>query len=488
MTLAGWIVLLLVVCSLAFGAEAVVAFASVQTLLSPGTLLLAAALAAVTAVLLKASRGLVRGVFTVVAYVLLIAYVARLLALSFAPQYFAFSHLIPFSDETVRRSLLIVFFTTAAFWAGLRLLARVFEKNWPQSITFSGVYRHRQALIVLGVLFVTAHLFQNAFVSVTAPASRLTFLARVFQVELIGLLLMFLWVRHWGDLTRVDKAGVVAFFCIEALAELIQGSRGFVLIVVNSWVLVVPLARPDLRVPIRLVLVMVVLGLAALPLYFTATNAIRDVVRAEGGRFITDFPRIFEDPFIRGFRSSFWELSNRFQSFDLATVVFSYDTALGPQLFTFSNIGNGILTGLVPTWLWQPNWIHIGQAFGYLYQGFHFGAAHSGAWSGFGTLYMLAGPYVILAGFIFGGLLAIVLTLASRVGAWGTGLMLFIMWFVFLFFLSGNVDSNLGDLAREMVVLGLLAILLDAATRPAPATPAGLERERAGERPGVVRT
>lgn len=488
MTLAGWTVLLLGACSLAFGAQALVAFSTAQTNLSAETLLLAAAFAAVPAVLLKASRGLVRSVFTVVAFVLLIAYVGRLVALTFAPQHFAYSHLISFSDETVRRSLLILLLTTAAFWAGLWLFARVFEKNWPQSITFSGVYRHRGAIIAIGVALAIGQLFLNTLFVTNAPATRLTFLTRILQVDLMGLLLMFLWVQNRAQLTRIEKTGVVAFFCIEALAELIHGSRGFVLIVVNSWVLVVALARPDLRLSFRFVLVMAVLGLAALPLYFTVTNAIRDVVRSEGARFITDFPRIFEDPFIRGFRSSFWELSTRFQSFDIATAVFSYDTALGPQLFTFSNVGNGILSGLVPNWLWQPNWIHVGQAFGYLYQGLPIGSAHSGAWSGFGTLYMLAGYYVILAGFIFGGLLVIALTWASRIGAWGTGVMLFILLFLYVFFLSGNIDTLLGDLAREIIVLGLLAVLLDAVARPSSALRSGLDRQAASERPGALVT
>jgi len=488
MTLAGWTVLLLGACSLAFGVQALVAFATAQTDLSPETLLLAAAFAAVPAVLLKASRGLVRSVFTVVAFVLLVAYVGRLLALSFAPQHFAYSHLIPFSDETIRRSLLILLPTTAAFWAGLWLFARVFEKNWPQSITFSGVYRHRGAIIAIGVAVAIGQLLLHTFVGSTAPVTRLTFLARVLQVEVMGLLLMFLWVQNRAQLTQLEKAGVVAFFCIEAVAELIQGSRGFVLIVVNSWVLVVALARPDLRLSFRFVLVMVILGVVALPLYFTATNAIRDVVRAEGGRFITDFPRILVDPFWFGFRASFWQLDDRFQSFDMATAVFSYHTALGPQLFTFSNVGQGILSGLVPSWLWQPSWVHIGQAFGYLYQGLAVGVAHSGAWSGFGTLYMLAGQYVILAGFIFGGLLVMALTLASRVGAWGTGVMLFILWFVYLFFLSGNIDTLLGDLVREIIVLGLFAVLLDAATRPSSTLRSELDRQAASERPGALVT
>jgi hypothetical protein len=488
MTLAGWIVTLLGACSLTFVAEAVAALYRINPVLSPETLLLAAAFAVVPAVLLKVSRGLVRSVFMVVAFVLLIAYVGRLLALSFAPQHFAYSHLIPFSDETIRRSLLILLPTTAAFWAGLWLFARVFAKNWPQSVTFSGVYRHRKAIIAISVVLAVGQLLLHTFVVSNAPATRLTFLTRIIQVDLMGLLLMFLWVQYWGNLARVEKAGVVAFFCIVAIAELIQGSRGFVLIVANSWVLVVALARPDLRLSFRSVLVIVMLGLAALPLYFTATNAIRDVVRAEGGRFVTDFPRILADPFWFGFRDSFWQLSNRFQLFDEATAVFSYHTALGPQLFTFSNVGQGILSGLVPSWLWQPNWVHLGQAFGYLYQGLAVGVAHSGAWSGFGTLYMLAGQYVILAGFIFGGLLAMALTWVSRVGAWGTGVLLFILLFLYVFFLSGNIDTLLGDLAREIIVLGLLAVLLDAVARPSSAPRADVDRQAASERPGALVT
>lgn len=469
MRFATWVIFALLACAVVFTAQALVTgLYGADLPLNAKTLLLASGLSLLWALLIHKSEGLQRSVLLIAGIALFLSYVGRLLAITLDDRRFQYPFVVSFADSSVQHALRYLLAGTFMFWLGTKLTyalmkPRLQESRNPAERASIQIFEYRAVLLAVGLvaalfLFVLWVGFGQALTGTRAALLGHLILSTVGMCSLV---LMYLAVKWWKDLGVPERFAIVAFFVLQTLAHFSVGGRSALYIPLGVWLTAVALVNPNQHIPVRSALLLVMVGALVLPLYLYTVTVFRELVRNTGA---TPLSLVSQGVPLFGtsqFSPAFSLVSNSFSGLDAFIATISYSAPGVEALFSPINIIVSTITVFVPDSLVPLNSIPLGKAFGYLYQGLPTWAAHSGAWSGFGFLYMTSGVFLPLAAFLLGAAVMGLMLRFARGSLWFAGLQLLVLSFVTQFFISGNVDIIIGELVINAVVLAGLAIICE---------------------------
>jgi len=391
---------------------------------------------------------------------ILVVFVLRLLVLMFDSSAFQFPSLISLSSDAVERALWFMVAGTVAFWLGAKLVlkAQTSKVRGLEGTSSSRLLLYRDHLIVMGLAVVSTVFVINVSLGVRWIGSNKAFLMPLLPKDILAFALMYLAVGHWKILTPLEKAGVVAFFLILFVSGVAVGSRSALFSAVFPWLTAAILIKRDPKIPIKS-LVAGSLALLVLAPLLEFIMLVRDLVRAELLVFsnlpllelwgVSDF----------GLQDALRMLTDRMQGFDILVAVVNYKPEGIEPYLTLLTLGKATLAGLIPDLIWSTDAPATGGIFATFYQGFAWGAAHYGGWSGFGFFYAYFGPMMGILGLaLLGALVTMILPKLVKgsvlLEAWAA---FFLFSFVFGALVSGNFDGITSDfLVQGVTISGLL--------------------------------
>ena len=462
MILYRWVLLGYVALAFVFIGEAGISLYESNAVFSTTTLIFASGLCLYSITLLQHTRGLSRSIFLLVSIALAVGYLGRFALLTLDPSRYQYDFLVPLIDPIVRQSFLHIVLGLGALWLGLRIATRkVIVQDWSSRLS-THLMPHRHLLIVAAAITISVQMALRVFFGYQLTTTDMGYLVQVLNSStgVLGFAIMYLAVLEWRRLRHGEKAAILLVFAGEVLSDFVSGGRGGILIPLLSLTVIVIATRPDMHIPKKVVLVVAAGALLLGPSYLESVHVVRDTVRSPGGSFFGALYEGFEPSSTFSFIDTVWEVSDRFGTIDLMLIGMAYRAPGLDLILTVGNTLKTVVNTLTPDSLISFHSVHLGKAFGVLYQGLPEDVAHSGAWSGPGILYQAFGRLDWLAFGVLGYLIGAGVQMVERRNPWFVLLALFLLLFLWHFVMSGNIDILLGGLIINAVLSFVLMLVL----------------------------
>jgi hypothetical protein len=390
-----------------------------------------------------------------------LAYVQRVLILMIDPNRFGFKTIVSLSAPTFTQAILILAVATASMLAGSWIVLRKVDVVSHARRALRHVALHRRALLVAALVSGIISLYLRfALPVVPAGASLATFLFRLAPLEALLFLLAYMFASSETRPKLGERRLFQVLIGIVFVEGFASGKRSAFLIffLVFGMALIWREGNPRLSLPA--LFIGAVTLFVVFPLFLEIISPVRDALYE--GESVASSLRTSSSTGETGFVDATLVISDRLAGFDALVAVSGYDISQLDQYLTLSGFVRSFVTSVLPDGLLTTTGPPLGKLFGVVFQGHDWQLLHHGAWSGFG-ISIAYGDGITLAAAIllaWGALCGTLLRFFARRPTLAGFVPYTAQTFLFIFVVSGNIDTILGVyLGDIMVITGFILLV-----------------------------
>lgn len=413
--------------------------------------------------------------FAVTAAVLFEAYTVRATVLALDPSLYSYSSSIRLEPGLLVQSVGYMSLAIIVYWVALRsrpvrhrAAAASQRRIQQREQGRSPVLQHSLMLLVLANMTMVTVTALNVAQGLSQGSGFLAIALSVAPIDAFLYAVVYLCACHWLSLATGQRFAAVTYVVMFGLNGLALGSRGAILAISLAIVIVLLLARPNLRLRSRWLVAGAMLLIAVFVPLLNLTVGVRDDVRSGSAGLLELADAGLSTPSSElHLMDAFEMITNRQAGLDATYAVLHADVrGIEKYIGPLPLVQSSLMT------LWSDEALGFqahatGAVFAHFYQGHRFysgrqtATGHYGAFSGFG---FAAAYFGRLGGLAFMGVLgATVGLLFSR---WNSRTLLqelipvyLIGKLAFQFFESGNLDLILAGAAKQLVAFSVIVML-----------------------------
>jgi hypothetical protein len=390
-----------------------------------------------------------------------LAYVQRALILMIDPTRFAFQTIVPLSEPTLTNSIHVLVLGTASILAGVWIVLRKVDVVSDTRRALRQMAPHRGALLMAALVSGVISLYLRFALSVVPTgASLATFLFRLASLEALLSLLAFMFASSEIKPKLGERRLFQVLIGIVFVAGFASGKRSAFLILILIFGIAVIWRNGNPRLSLPGLFIGAATVLVIFPLFLGLVSPVRDALYA--GESVASSLRTDSSTGETGLVDATLVISDRLAGLDALVAVRGYEINRLDQYLNLRGFVRSFATSVLPDGLLTTTGPPLGKLFAVVFQGHDWRLLHHGAWSGFGVSIAYGGGITSAAALllVWGALCGTLLRSFARAPTFAGLVPYTAQTFLFIFVVSGNIDTILGVyLGDVMVITGFILLI-----------------------------